>query len=51
MNSNRLQAVTKAKETHRQSIQKSLEHRLQVARAKGDEKLIRQLEAELKYFS
>ncbi|MFN6560565.1 MAG: hypothetical protein RMY28_012230 [Nostoc sp. ChiSLP01] len=49
MNQGRLQAARKAREAHRQNIQKSLEHRLQVARAKGDEQLIRQLEAEMKY--
>ncbi|MBD2681218.1 MULTISPECIES: hypothetical protein [Nostoc] len=49
MNQGRLQAARKAREAHRENIQKSLEHRLQVARAKGDEQLIRQLEAEMKY--
>ncbi|MBD2628189.1 arginine synthesis PII-interacting regulator PirA [Trichormus variabilis] len=47
MNSNRLETVQKAEEAHRQNIQKSLEHRLEVARAKSDEKLVRQLEAEM----
>ncbi|MBD2570198.1 MULTISPECIES: hypothetical protein [Nostocaceae] len=47
MSSNRLEAVQKAEEAHRQNIQKSLEHRLEVARAKSDEKLVRQLEAEM----
>lgn len=51
MSNNRLQTVTKAKEAHIENIQKSLEHRLEVARAKGDEKLIRQLEAEMQYFA
>ncbi|MCC5608883.1 hypothetical protein LC612_19350 [Nostoc sp. CHAB 5834] len=49
MNQGRLQSVRKAQETHRENIQKSLEHRLQVARAKGDVQLIRQLEAEMRY--
>ncbi|MDZ8186843.1 MAG: hypothetical protein RMX96_18580 [Nostoc sp. ChiSLP02] len=49
MNQGRLQAARKAREAHRENIQRSLEHRLQVARAKGDEQLIRQLEAEMKY--
>jgi hypothetical protein len=48
---NRLEASKKAHEVHRENIRKSLQHRLQVAKAKGDEKLIRQLEAEMKYFS
>lgn len=47
---NRLKALTKAKENHRVNIQKSLEHRLEVAREKGDTRLINQLEAEMKYF-
>lgn len=51
MSQNRLQALRKAQETHRGNIQKSLEHRLQVAKAKGDDKLIHQLEAEIRYFS
>ena len=34
--------------SHLQNIQRSLEHRLQVARAKGDQKLVRLLEAESK---
>ena len=49
MNQNRLQTGRKTQEAHRENIQKSLEHRLQVARAKGDEQLIRQLEAEMRY--
>ncbi|MBD2729383.1 hypothetical protein H6G96_24440 [Nostoc sp. FACHB-892] len=51
MNQNRLQSTRKSQEAHRENIQKSLEHRLQVARAKGDEQLIRQLEAEMRYSS
>lgn len=51
MSQNRLQSVSKGQEVHRANIQKSLEHRLQVARAKGDEQLIRQLEAEMTHFS
>ncbi|WP_413173527.1 hypothetical protein [Anabaena azotica] len=51
MSSNRLQSVQKADEAHRQNIQKSVEHRLEVAKAKGDDKLVRQLEAEQAYYS
>lgn len=47
----RIQRFHKAIETHRANIQKSLEHRLQVARVKGDEKLVHQLEAEKKYYN
>ncbi|MEA5514796.1 hypothetical protein [Nodularia sp. UHCC 0506] len=49
MTQNKLQAISQAQETHRVNIQKSLEHRLQVAKAKSDEQLIHQLEAEIKY--
>ncbi|MBW4615623.1 MAG: hypothetical protein KME21_20570 [Desmonostoc vinosum HA7617-LM4] len=51
MNQSRLQIARKAQQTHRANIQRSIEHRLQVARAQGNEKLIRQLEAEMKHFS
>jgi hypothetical protein len=34
--------------SHRRSIQLSLEHRLKVAKAKGDQNLVRLLEAESK---
>lgn len=51
MNRNRQQAVKQAAEAHHQNIQKSLQHRLEVAKAKGDENLVRQLEAEWSYFS
>lgn len=46
-----LQRFQQAAETHRTNIQKSLEHRLQVAKANGDERLIRQLEAEKNYYN
>ncbi len=51
MNINKQQAVSQAKENHRLSIQKSLQHRLEVARSNKDEALVRQLEAELQQFS
>ena len=34
---------------HRQSLVKNLQHRLEVARSNGDERLINQLVAEAKY--
>lgn len=37
-------------QTHRSNILKSLEHRIQVARARGDENLIRILEREQQYY-
>lgn len=49
MNKNMRGKIQQAAAAHRVNIQKSLEHRLEVARAKGDEQLIRQLEAEIKY--
>ncbi|MBD2343168.1 arginine synthesis PII-interacting regulator PirA [Anabaena subtropica] len=51
MSQTRLKANGAAKEVHRQNIQRNIEHRLEVARAKGDERLIRQLEAELRQFA
>lgn len=51
MGQNRLRAMSAAKELHKQNIQRNIEHRLEVAKAHGDQRLIRQLEAELKYFS
>jgi hypothetical protein len=45
----RLEAARKAREVHQQSILKSLQHRLEVARSNGDDKLVRQIEAEMTY--
>ncbi len=51
MKRNTLQRFQEAAQNHRANIQRSLEHRLEVARAKGDENLIRQLEAEVNYYN
>ncbi|ABA23400.1 conserved hypothetical protein [Trichormus variabilis ATCC 29413] len=51
MSQTRFKANSTAKEVHRQNIQRNIQHRLEVARAKGDERLIRQLEAELRQFA
>jgi hypothetical protein len=51
MRANRLNLAKQAREAHKLNIKRTLEHRLKVAREKGDENLIRQLEAEMKYFS
>ncbi len=51
MSQGRLKVYSAAQEVHRQNIQRNIEHRLEVARAKGDERLIRQLEAELRQFA
>lgn len=49
MNRNRAEKMQRAVAAHRATLQKLLEHRLEVARAKGDEALIRQLEKEASY--
>ena len=49
MNKNRQEAVTRTVQAHRENIQRSLQHRLEVARANGDEHLVRMLEAEANY--
>lgn len=51
MNRNRQQIIKQAAEAHRQNLQKNVQRRLEIARAKGDENLVRQLEAELNYFN
>ena len=51
MKINTPQSLQKVAESHRANIQRSLEHRLQVARAKGDKDLIMQLEAEENYYN
>lgn len=51
MSQGRLKVNSATQELHRQNIQRNIEHRLEVARAKGDERLIRQLEAELRQFA
>ncbi len=51
MNRNTQLRILKTAETHRANIQRSLQHRLEVAKAKGDENLIYQLEAEMNYYN
>ena len=51
MNKNRNENVQQAAATHRATLQKLLEHRLEVARSKGDEALIRQLQQEASYLN
>lgn len=51
MNTNIRGRAQQAGAAHRANIQKSLQHRLEVARANGDESLIRQLEAEVNYYN
>lgn len=47
MNRKSQRNLTKAAETHRANLQKRLEHRMEVARANGDQDLLRALEAEM----
>lgn len=49
MNKNRQEVLRQATHIHRENLRRSLEHRLEIARAKGDDKLVRQLEAEASY--
>ncbi len=50
LNTNLRKNSIKLSDVHRANIQKRLEHRLEVARANGDENLIRVLEAEMRQF-
>ena len=49
MNNKRQQTLRNAHSSHRESMRRSLNIRLEAARAKGNQKLIDQLEAEAKY--
>ena len=49
MNKNRQEKLAKAALTYRESLRKNLEHRLEAARAQGNQQLVRQLEAEANY--
>jgi hypothetical protein len=49
MNKNSQESVTQAIQTHRETLRKSLQHRLEVARASNNEALVRQLEKEAAY--
>lgn len=49
MNRNRQEVLKNAASHHRDSLRKSLQHRLEIARAKGNEQLVRELEAEASY--
>lgn len=42
---------TKAGEAHRETLRKNLEHRLEVARSKGDQNLLQQLQREAAYLN
>jgi hypothetical protein len=49
MNKNRQQVLTQATAAHKETLRRNLQHRLEVARAQGNEALVRQLEAEAAY--
>jgi hypothetical protein len=49
MNNNRRESLTKASETHRDTLRKNVQRRLEAARAKDDQSLVRLLEAEANY--
>ncbi len=49
MKTNKQETIRKAALNYRQSLKKNLDRRLESARATGNEKLIRQLEAEANY--
>ncbi len=49
MNNKRKENVKTAYSSHRDSMRKSLNNRLESARAEGNNKLVKQLEAEAKY--
>jgi hypothetical protein len=49
MNKQLQKQAKEAAVTHRQSLHKNLQHRIEVARANGNDALVRQLEAEASY--
>lgn len=49
LNGNRKQILKEATNNHRDNLRRNLQHRLEVARAAGNDQLVRQLEAEASY--
>ncbi|GAB4379317.1 MAG: hypothetical protein Kow00121_33230 [Elainellaceae cyanobacterium] len=49
MNINRQQAIKQTVQMHQDNLRKNVQRRLEAARSRGDEDLIRQLEAEARY--
>ncbi len=49
MNNKRQEVLKNAHLSHRESMRRSLNVRLEAARANGNDKLVKQLEAEAKY--
>ncbi|MTJ28461.1 hypothetical protein [Aphanizomenon sp. UHCC 0183] len=51
MNKDRIELAKENLTTHKENMRKTLEHRLQLAKAQNDENLSRQLEAEMREYS
>ncbi|MEA5471527.1 MULTISPECIES: hypothetical protein [unclassified Spirulina] len=49
MNNNRKEILKNAAANHRDNLRKSLQHRMEAARATGDDQLLKNLEAEAAY--
>lgn len=49
MNTQRQKILSQAASNHRESLRRSLERRMEAARNRGDQNLLRQLEAEANY--
>jgi len=49
MSNKRYQTLNQAATAHRESLKRNLQHRLEVARATGNDTLVHQLEAEASY--
>jgi ribosome-binding protein aMBF1 (putative translation factor) len=49
MNRNRREAMTQTSAAHRETLRKNVQRRIESARARGDDQLVRQLEAEASY--
>ncbi|QYO66948.1 hypothetical protein [Leptolyngbya sp. 7M] len=49
MNKNRQRILTETAQLHRTNLRRNLERRLEAAKARGDEHLMRMLEAEANY--
>lgn len=49
MKNNRLITVSQATEAHRENLRKNLQHRIEVARVQGNDKLLEQLQQEAAY--
>jgi hypothetical protein len=49
MNKNRREILTRTAAAHREALRQRLQRRMEAARARGDETLLRQLENEAQY--